>query len=131
MTIADLNARFAVISIGNKVVVMETETDDGSIRELWPFDEFKRLLIKERLRVKNANGAVEWKQAADVWLRHKQGRRYERLVYAMPGSIVKSGPNDYNGYLGFARSPNRATRRYGGDGVGGRTRAARHSRRAR
>jgi len=99
VTIDDLNKRFAVVSVGNKVVVMET-MPGGSIKELWPFEEFKKLLIKERVRV-----GQRVQSLADVWLHHKDGRRYDRLVYAMPGSVAECGPQDYNGWLGFTVRP--------------------------
>src|SRR4051812_36546765 len=73
---------------------------DGSIKELWPFEEFKKLLIKERVTV-----SQKVQPLAEVWLRHRNGRRYDRLVYAMPGSVEECGPGDYNGWLGFTVKP--------------------------
>lgn len=94
-----LNERFAVVTVGNSVVVMET-WPDGGIKALWKFEEFKRLLIKERLDVK---GKVV--ELAPVWLAHPDGRRYDRLVYALPGGTERIGPEDYNGWLGFTVAP--------------------------
>jgi hypothetical protein len=89
--IAKLNEQYAIVSISNKVVVMENRPD-GSIANLWQFDEFRRRLVK--------NGPL-----ADVWLRHRDGRQYDQLIYAMPGSAEQCGPRDYNGYLGFTVQP--------------------------
>lgn len=101
-----LNQRFAIVCVGAKVVVMETRPD-GSIKELWPFEEFRKLLIKETVTLNtgkfNGQGVaiVKELQLADVWLKHTHGRKFDRLVYAMPGSIEEPGPDDYNGWLGF------------------------------
>ena len=98
-----VNETYAIIAVGNKMVVMEVRSD-GGIKELWPFEEFKRRLIKEQVEVRTKG---RWQERvkvtglADVWLRHPEGRRYDQLRYEMPGSVVKCGPDDYNGYLGF------------------------------
>src|SRR5262249_10588422 len=42
---------------------------------------------------------------AGLWIAHRAGRRYESLVYDMPGSAERCGPEDYNGYLGFTVTP--------------------------
>jgi hypothetical protein len=94
-----LNDGFAIVSVGNKVVVMET-WPDGSIKQLWSFDEFKRLQIKNRIP-----GSKKVINVADLWLTHEDGRRYDRLVYAMPGSAEQCYPADYNGWLGFTVKP--------------------------
>jgi hypothetical protein len=103
-----LNERYAVISVGNKTVVMETRKD-GGIKELWPFDEFRRRLIKERVRIKSVNAdgksTIRTRPLANIWLEHRQGRQYDQLKYAMPGSVVLCDPDDYNGWLGFAVEP--------------------------
>lgn len=96
-----LNDRVAIVSVGNKVVVMETWSD-GGIKELWPFEEFRRLLIKDRLSI---DSTTKVKGLADVWLTHRTGRQYARLVYDMPGSVVRCEPSDYNAYLGFTVTP--------------------------
>lgn len=107
MTLDDLNKRFAIVSVGNKVVVMETNPD-GSIHELWAYEDFKKKLIKHSIRVKSGD-KVKTYPLADYWLRSSRGRHYERLVYAMPGSMVKAGPNDYNGWQGFSVKPVRGS----------------------
>lgn len=94
-----LNHRFAIIGVGNKVVVMELHTD-GGIKELWPFDEFRKLLIKQHVR--RGRNIVP---VSELWLKHPDGRQYDRLIYAMPGSIAKAGDRDYNGWLGFTVQP--------------------------
>jgi hypothetical protein len=108
LIITKLNERFATISIGNKRVVMENGSD-GSITELWDFQEFKKLLCKEKTVVKStsANGRVKesFVPVADMWLEHPRGRTYTKLLYAMPGSSIVCTPNDYNGWLGFSVKP--------------------------
>lgn len=103
MTIDDLNQKFAIIAVGNKMCVMEIGAN-GTIVELWDFDEFRKKLIKEFIRMRT-DGKVKTVPLADVWLKHPQGRQYEKLVYAMPGSIEIAGPNDYNGWQGFRFEP--------------------------
>ena len=101
--IEQLNERFAIVCVGPKVVVMET-WPDGGIKELWSFDEFRRLLIKERVAV-TSDGKTKIRPVADVWLQDSRGRRYDRLIYAMPGSAEQQRPDDYNGWLGFTVQP--------------------------
>jgi DNA invertase Pin-like site-specific DNA recombinase len=102
-----LNERFAIIGVENKIVVME-RWPDGSIKQLWPFDEFKKLLVKDRIstevesRGKTVTRVVS---LADAWLTDRRGRQYERLVYDMPGSAERCRDGDYNGYLGFTVTP--------------------------
>jgi len=99
-----LNDRFAIVSVGNKVVVMDN-LPDGSIKKLWPFEEFKKLLSKERITIPSTTptGRPTEKEVplASLWIKHPDGRRFESLVYDMPGSAERCGPQDYNGYLGF------------------------------
>lgn len=111
MTFDEINQRFAVISVGNKTLVMELNKN-GSIHELWAFEDFRKTLIKEtvkiRANIKTSAGLVPGTKKvplADVWLKSKRGRRYNRLVYAMPGSRVIAGPEDYNGWQGFSFEP--------------------------
>lgn len=104
--IDELNERFAIVSVGNKVVVMQIDPGKGgSIHELWSFEEFKKLLIKRRIQVKAKDGSVRTSELAVEWLRSKEGNQYGRLVYAMPGSAQQAGPNDYNGWRGFTIEP--------------------------
>ncbi len=108
MTVAEVNARFAIVGVGNKMVVMETDAD-GTVVELWPFEEFKKKLVKEKIKYKSKDESgeevVKTKPLADYWLQSREGRQFERLVYDMPGSTTKARPNDYNGWQGFAVEP--------------------------
>jgi len=89
------NELYAVLSVGNKMVVAEFH--HGQIVELWPFEEFKRKLVKER--------PVGRQAFADYWLKHPKGRQHNRLVYVMPGSRERLRDGDYNGYQGFTVEP--------------------------
>jgi len=106
--ISRLNERFAIVSVENKVVVMETRSD-GGIQTLWPFEEFRRLLVKEHIDLPalTRNGGPTTKRVplANLWLTHRDGRQYRRLVYAMPGGAVRAEADDYNGWLGFTVEP--------------------------
>jgi hypothetical protein len=73
---------------------------DGGVKELWPFPEFNRLLIKEQIQIGD-----EVRQLSAVWLKHRDGRRHDRLVYVMPGSTEQLRDDDYNGWLGFTVTP--------------------------
>jgi hypothetical protein len=104
MTLEEANEIFGIIAVGNKMVVME-RNPDGSIHEFWSFDEFRRKLVKESVRVKTKSGALKVMPFAQYWLTHPQGRSYRRLVYAVPGSSVVAGPDDFNGWMGFTVEP--------------------------
>lgn len=90
-----VNDRYAVMSVGNKMVVAEFDHDQ--LVELWPFDEFKKKLIKEP--------RIGKKPLAEYWLEHPDGRHYNRLGYFMPGSREQMREDDYNGYQGFTVVP--------------------------
>ncbi len=94
-----LNTRFGIVSVGGTVVVMEN-SDDGGVKQLWPFREFRKLLVKEHVW-----DGTKRKALADVWLNHPDGRQHDRLVYAMPGSHEVASERDYNGYLSFTVEP--------------------------
>ena len=97
--IEELNERYAIVSVGNKVVVMEN-LPDGGIRTLWSFEEFKRRLTKHFVKVDGKHRSL-----SEVWLNDRRGRQYDRLMYAMPGSGEQCGPEDYNGWLGYTVNP--------------------------
>ncbi|MEO8677426.1 MAG: DUF5906 domain-containing protein [Vicinamibacterales bacterium] len=104
-----LNRRFGIVTVGNKVVVMENSAD-GGIEAFWPFEEFNRLLIKDRIKIATGTGTDTTTTTKEVglaklWLCHADGRSYERLVFAMPGSAERHSPKDYNGWLGFRVKP--------------------------
>lgn len=102
----ELNDEFAIVSVGNKVVVMQFDpSKGGSITEFWPFDEFRKLHVKKQIKVPTKDGGERIQPLADVWLRSQHGKQYRRLVYAMPGSIAQVGANDYNGWRGFTVEP--------------------------
>lgn len=104
MTIDDVNRMYAIVSVGNRMVVMQL-APDGSIVELWDYEHFRKRLIKEFIRVRKPDGKIKSEPLADVWLRHPRGRQYDRLVYSMPGSIVQATERDYNGWQGFSCVP--------------------------
>jgi hypothetical protein len=97
--IENLNEHHAIVSLGSKVVVMET-WPDGGIKTLWSFEEFKRRHTKDFVEVGGKR-----RRLVDVWLDDPRGRSHDRLVYVMPGSVEELRPGDYNGYLGFTVNP--------------------------
>jgi hypothetical protein len=103
LTIDDLNREFAIVGVGNRTIVMQF-APDGSILELWDFENFKKKFCKEFIRVREGE-TTKVKPLADVWLKHPRGRQYDRLVYAVPGSQVVAGARDYNGWQGFSVEP--------------------------
>lgn len=104
MTIDEVNARYAIIGIGNRMMVMELAAD-GSISELWDFEHFRKRLCKEFIKVRQPDGKVKTLPLAEVWLRHPRGRQYNRLVYDMPGSLERANERDFNGWQGFSVAP--------------------------
>ena len=93
-----INEHFAIVSVSNRVVVMQTG-DDGSVQALWPFAEFKNLLIKERIKVGTkcahlpTNGSCTTTAVATTgWS-------------TCCGSAEQCRPGDYNGWLGFTVVP--------------------------
>lgn len=99
-----LNRRFAIVSVGNKAVVMEI-LPNGVIHELWAFEDWKKMMVKEEVVSRSATGRARKVPLSDIWLKSANGRQYDRLVYAMPGSLEVAGPNDYNGWQGYTVEP--------------------------
>src|SRR5258707_15838612 len=99
LNFSDLNKKFALISVGNQVVVMEVD-DIGNIIELWPRPEFKALLMKEKVKVpkvgKDGATTETVESLPEYWLQHRDGRRFERLIYDMPGGLRQARETDYN-----------------------------------
>lgn len=104
MTIDEVNRTYAIIGVGNRMMVMQM-APDGSIVELWDFEHFKKRLCKEFVKIRQPDGKLKTAPLADIWLKHPRGRQYDRLVYDMPGSIERAGERDYNGWQGFAVEP--------------------------
>jgi hypothetical protein len=110
LTIDDLNQQYFIVEVGNTPVVGEQVAHRDGARQWSEFifrryEDFKKLLIKEFIKVRQADGAVKTLPLADVWLRHPRGRQYKRLVYAPPGSTVEVGAHDLNGWRGFTVDP--------------------------
>jgi hypothetical protein len=82
-----LNKRFAIISVGNKVVVMDN-LPDGSIKKLWPFEEFKKLLSKERITVagRARSGRPSENEVPLASLRARRGQHARVLAHDDGGS---------------------------------------------
>lgn len=97
--ITALNAQYAVMAVGNKVVVVEFDAAKQLV-EMWPFEEFRKRLIKRKVQINKKAVPL-----ADAWLHSPRGAQYDRLVYAMPGSAVQARERDYNGWQGFRVAP--------------------------
>ena len=114
----ELNQRWFICDVGAESVVGEEieETNKEKTRK-WSrfsfrsFNDFRERLIKlpDICVGSRANGNPIMQAAADYWLEHEEGRQYDRLVYAPPGSDVvcdtTKAPPDLNGWKGFAVAP--------------------------
>lgn len=110
-----LNRHHFILEAGTQVVVGDDSQDAGI--KLWPFAEFKKKYCKDfmpgqRTPDKTSKSGVvtpgkykKGRPIVDVWIEHPRGRKCEQLVYAPPGSTVKVGPKDYNGWKGFRIDP--------------------------
>lgn len=110
MTLEEANKRYSIVPVGNKMCVMETDPETREIRQLWAFADWTQKMVKEFVNVKTVDPitqevTIERKEFAKWWLRHSQGKQYDRLVFAMPGSREVAGPNDFNGWQGFTVEP--------------------------
>lgn len=110
--VAELNRSYFVVGVGADTVVaeqIERSSDNGARRwtdyNIRTFDDFRRKLIKRRVQVGWKNGIPNVRPLADVWLESPDGRQYERLVYAPPGSEEAVGERDLNGWQGFTVTP--------------------------
>ena len=110
-----LNDTYFLIDVGTETVVGEHVIQSDTTRQ-WtdlrvrPFADFKKKLVKHFIKVgtKKSKGGVETpiiKPLADVWLTHKAGAQFDRLVYAPEGSGIRVGPHDLNGWRGFTVQP--------------------------
>ena len=102
--VLDTNREFAVMTVGCKVAVAQFG-QDGEIVEFWSPEEFAKYTRGVR-KEKSVHVAGPIPTAyGSAWFGHPEGRAYERLVYAMPGSATACGPRDYNGWHGFTVEP--------------------------
>ena len=109
-----LNERYFLIDVGTDTVVGEYVTESMDNRQ-WTdfrfrsFTDFKNKLIKHQVKeMKPGKDGVEvpqYKPLADVWLRNRNGKQFNRLVYAPEGSNIHVGPDDHNGWKGFTVKP--------------------------
>lgn len=109
-----INQHHFILEVGTQVVVGDDEREQII---LWPFTEFRKKFGKDFMPGQRTKDKVSktgvvtpgtWKKGrpcVEVWLEHPRGRKYKQLVYAPPGSRVQVGPQDYNGWKGFAIEP--------------------------
>jgi hypothetical protein len=102
--VLETNEEFAVMSVGCKVAVAQFG-DDGEITEFWSPEEFAKYMRGVRKEKGVATGGFGATPYGTAWFGHADGRSYDRLVYAMPGSGAACGPRDYNGWHGFTVEP--------------------------
>lgn len=93
-----INQDHFIIEAGTTVVVAD---GSGPEIKLWPFGEFKKKYCKDFLPSKKGRGL----NVADVWIEHPKGRKQRQLIYAPPGSDIRVGPGDHNGWRGFSAQP--------------------------
>lgn len=104
--VADLNARFALVRIGSKVVVIDFETPTmsgrGVVRGYGVLDiaAFRRM-FGGRFAPITKSGEKQ-RPLADAWLDHTARRQYEGVVFA-PGEVTP--PTILNLWQGFALAP--------------------------
>jgi hypothetical protein len=99
--IEELNERFFKVPYGSDVVVAEPGgMIDGTVR-FWSFENFDKLFCHEKVTVgKQTVGMGRY------WREHEQARRFERFLYAPPGSkMLPLKADDFNGWKGFSVEP--------------------------
>jgi hypothetical protein len=94
--IEKLNAHHFIVSVGSTVVVADDSDPNGIV--LWSFSEFKKNRCKDFLPSKEGKRG---RPVADAWIEHPRGHKFDRLLYAPPGSVITPGPKDYNGWKDF------------------------------
>ncbi|WP_156507632.1 DUF5906 domain-containing protein [Halioglobus sp. HI00S01] len=95
--IQELNRRYAVVTLGSKVVVVD-ERGDGP--EFLGFQDFERLFAN--VRVTDGNRQV---QLGKLWLSHEDRRQYlDGVVFDPAGNLSTS---QYNLWFGFAVKPDK------------------------
>lgn len=115
IAIEKLNEIYFLVDVGTETVVGESVEQTDATARRWSelrfrsFEDFKKKLIKETIqvdiKVKGDVSTPVYKPLADVWLKHRFGTQYDRLVYAPEGSNIHIGPQDLNGWKGFTVTP--------------------------
>lgn len=101
------NHRYFLVTAGTTACVAD-DSDPFGIK-LFTHEMFKKKHIKEQTPAKDfkdKQGKTRTKPgepAADLWLKHPEGRQFENLVYCPPPLVA--GAKDYNGWKGFAVAP--------------------------
>ena len=98
-----LNRQHFVVKLGATVCVGDDSRPNGLT--FLTYEMFKKDYIKERLpdSMSPRGKFVQGKNIADFWLEHRDGRKFDTLVYAPPPIVPD--PKDYNGWKGFRVSP--------------------------
>jgi hypothetical protein len=93
--IQDLNARFAVVQVADKVRILQEQPDGEFV--LMPREEFRALHSNRVCEVGQKLVTV-----GDAWLRAPDRRQYSRIVFEPGGTRTE---NAYNLFRGFAVQP--------------------------
>jgi len=111
-SIDDMNEKYFIVDIGSSTVVgEEIGCEDPVTKRKWTeyrfrtFTEFKSKLVKDLVLVPKGESGNTLKALADLWLKDAEGRQYDRLVYAPPGSNRPIKSDDLNGWKGFTVAP--------------------------
>lgn len=99
--IEEINEKYFKVQLGNDVVVAEPGGNPDGTVKFWPFENFDKLFLQERVTVGKQTVSM-----GRYWREHPNARMHDRFVYAPPGSrLLPLGPNDYNGWRGFTVAP--------------------------
>jgi Family of unknown function (DUF5906) len=103
-TVLEINQRYALLILGNKVVIYrapeEDEYDDRLINYL-SVDACRTLMANQHVWVSDGRKIVA-KPAFDFWVAHPLRRSYDRILFK-PGVVVP--PSQLNIWQGFACAP--------------------------
>jgi hypothetical protein len=98
--VAKLNARFALVTIGANVFVLDEASPPVKILR---FEAFRLLMANCTVDTPTAKGnGIKKTPVADAWLKHPERRTFDRIEFA-PGGDARAG--SYNLFLGWAAEP--------------------------
>jgi hypothetical protein len=98
--VAEINANYALIIVGDKVAVMNTSGDDFKLLTVSAFDQWN---ANRYVTYTDRNGDERKMPLAKLWMHHPLRRQYEGITFA-PNREV---PNYYNLWRGFLVKPRR------------------------
>ncbi|SOE81320.1 hypothetical protein SAMN05446927_4598 [Caballeronia arationis] len=94
--VAKLNERFALVTVGGSVLVLDEESTPVNMLKV---EAFRLLMANRTVDVPTANGnGIKKAPVAEAWLKHRDRRAYNRIEFAPGGGVPEDTYNLFRGW---------------------------------